>query len=128
VNAATSHWATAAGAHELETPDVSEQLFLGEHADWLRRKRAEKRELLRRELYPRSVERNLSRHRIDAKLTNLEDALITPAAGAPQDGADARNELRIVKRLAHSIFVSPDSMRNRDLSPELSASSGLPPG
>jgi hypothetical protein len=70
----------------------------------------------------------LSRHRIDAKLTNLEDALITSAAGAPQDGADARNELRIVKRLAHSMFVSPDSIPNRDLSPELSVSSGLPPG
>jgi hypothetical protein len=50
----------AAGTHELEARDISKQLFLGEHPHRLCSERAQKRELLRRELYPCTIERHVT--------------------------------------------------------------------
>src|SRR5687767_2111118 len=100
-------------AHQLEPPDVTKELLFREDARRLLRKCPQQGELLCRELDRLAPERHLPGHRVDAKLTDLHRTPLAPLVRTPQHRPDARHQLRVMKWLAHALFVSPDPMRNR---------------
>jgi len=87
------------GAHQLEAPDVSQELLLREHASRLGGEHTQERELLRRELDLAVAERDVPRDRVDRELADPEQAARAALARAPQDGSDPSRDLRVVEGL-----------------------------
>src|SRR5215211_1092961 len=96
-----------AGSSDREVaPDVAEKLLLAENASWVLRKRVQERELLRRQLDSPPAEPHRSRQRVDRELADPEQSLPPPSVGAPEDSADAREQLCVQEWLIQMIVGS----------------------
>src|SRR6266540_4045941 len=85
-------------AHGTESPDVAQQLVLGEHPPGLGGESAKKSELLVRQMDLALSHGDAPRHRIDAEFAE-PDRPPAPTCAAAQYGGHPGEQLRIVKWL-----------------------------
>src|SRR4051812_33037660 len=93
---------TVQGARRTEAavaPDLAQQLLLVEAARRVGSKRAQQRELLRRQLDPLSAQRDVARRRVDLQLADPQRARPRPRDAAPQQRTQPQQQLRIAEWL-----------------------------